>query len=275
MAECAKCGAKFGSARDLRRHLDRKRPCDTMPPPSVWCEICGRGFTVAPSLSRHRRGCRAAAAGSHSEGAVTEREATAIADAIRSSRGPVTINVLVNCGVGRSSRVIVVGERAAAGSPPPATLAPPRDPPAGRDEALPPPPPDGEEGAGAPDPHADPAAWDNFAIRLAAYDGHAEDVALLLADPRVDPTAGDNCALQLAAERGHAEVVALLLADPRVDPAADNNLALMSAALHGHAEVVALLLADPRVDPSGLSRARLVAFREAPFRAALARLRKE
>jgi hypothetical protein len=43
------------------------------------------------------------------DGAIGGREAAVIADAIRDSRGPVTINVLVNCSVDQSSRVIVAG----------------------------------------------------------------------------------------------------------------------------------------------------------------------
>ena len=99
-------------------------------------------------------------------------------------------------------------------------------------------------------PLADPAADDNYAFRVAAFLGRAEDVALLLADPRVDPSARANAAIKDAATWGHAEVVALLLADPRVDPAADNNYAIRNIAMWGRAEVAALLLAHPRVDPA-------------------------
>ncbi len=111
MTECPKCGAVFGSARDLRRHLERKRPCDAAPPPSVWCEFCGRGFSSSSSLSRHRhsRCAPALAVRGRTDGAIGGREAAVIADAIRDSRGPVTINVLVNCSVDQSSRVIVAG----------------------------------------------------------------------------------------------------------------------------------------------------------------------
>jgi hypothetical protein len=104
---------------------------------------------------------------------------------------------------------------------------------------------------GALDPRVDPAVADNCAIRLAAENGHAAVVALLLGDPRVDPAARDNYAIRWAAAYGFAEVVALLLADPRVDPAADNNFAIRWAADNGHAAAVALLLGDPRVDPVG------------------------
>ncbi|EPZ34081.1 hypothetical protein O9G_003161 [Rozella allomycis CSF55] len=63
----------------------------------------------------------------------------------------------------------------------------------------------------------DPSADGNYAIRLAARNGHTEIVKYLLTDPRVDPSANGNYAIQWASSKGHADVVKLLLADSRVD----------------------------------------------------------
>ncbi len=73
-------------------------------------------------------------------------------------------------------------------------------------------------------------------------------VERLLADARVDPAARDNFALRVASEGGHLAVVERLLADARVDPAAGgNNLAICRATASGHLAVVDRLLADARV----------------------------
>jgi hypothetical protein len=58
-----------------------------------------------------------------------------------------------------------------------------------------------------------PAADDNYAIKLAAYKGRTEIVRLLLGDSRVDPSAHYNEAINLAAGRGHIEIVKLLLGE--------------------------------------------------------------
>ena len=96
-------------------------------------------------------------------------------------------------------------------------------------------------------------------FRRAAFIGHAEVVKHLLNwrgpnGERVDPTAADDYAVRFASGNGHAEVVKLLLADTRVDPRADNDHAMRMASMHGHAEVVKLLLNwrgpnGERVDP--------------------------
>ena len=73
-------------------------------------------------------------------------------------------------------------------------------------------------------------------------------VKTLLTDPRVDPAAGNNYAIKVASDYGHTEVVRLLLNDPRVNPAADNNFAIRWASENGQMNVVKLLLTDKRVD---------------------------
>jgi len=87
----------------------------------------------------------------------------------------------------------------------------------------------------------DPGAEDNWAIKLASRNGHAEVVRLLLADPRVDPSAEDNWAIKLASYHGHVEVVRMLLVDPRVDPSAEDNWAIQMALRCGHTEVAEVL----------------------------------
>jgi hypothetical protein len=96
---------------------------------------------------------------------------------------------------------------------------------------------------------ADPRVKDNWAIRVASSNGHADIVEVLLQDGRADPTAYDNDAIQWASSHGHADVVKLLLQDGRADPTADNNLAIRSASKNGHVDVVKLLLQDGRADP--------------------------
>jgi hypothetical protein len=73
-------------------------------------------------------------------------------------------------------------------------------------------------------------------------------VERLLEDDRVDPSADDNYAVRLAAQNGHLAVVERLLQDERVDPSADNNDAVRMAARNGHLAVVDRLLEDDRVD---------------------------
>ena len=58
--------------------------------------------------------------------------------------------------------------------------------------------------------------------------GHFAVVELLLSDPEVNPAADNNYAIRMASENGHRDVVELLLVDERVDPAADDNYARYS-----------------------------------------------
>ena len=94
----------------------------------------------------------------------------------------------------------------------------------------------------------DPAAKNNFAIRIAVENNRLDVVELLLADKRVDPTVWNSQPLRFAALNGRLEMVQLLLS--KSDPAADNNYAIRKAAENGHTDVVNLLLKDKRVDPS-------------------------
>jgi hypothetical protein len=99
-------------------------------------------------------------------------------------------------------------------------------------------------------PHVDPSAENNYAIGMAAENGHVQIVDRLLEHPRVDPADDDNFAIRRAAENGHLQVVERLLEHPRVDPSAKDNQAIRFAACDGHLQVVERLLEDPRVDPS-------------------------
>ncbi|EPZ36259.1 ankyrin, partial [Rozella allomycis CSF55] len=95
----------------------------------------------------------------------------------------------------------------------------------------------------------DPSADGNYAIRIAASNGHAEIVRHLLTEPS-DSTVDPDLAIDWASENGHAEVVKILLGDSRVDPANGNNRAICLASMEGHAEVVKILLQDSRVNPA-------------------------
>ena len=61
---------------------------------------------------------------------------------------------------------------------------------------------------------------------------------------QVNPAASNNYAIRLASTRGHAEVVKLLLADERVDAGADNNQAIKRASEKGHLDVVKMIASD-------------------------------
>jgi hypothetical protein len=73
-----------------------------------------------------------------------------------------------------------------------------------------------------------PEGIDNFAIRWACQNGHAQIVRMLLADKRGDPSAGGNDAIRWTSCQGHANVVCVLLDDHRVDPSAGDNDALLT-----------------------------------------------
>ena len=86
------------------------------------------------------------------------------------------------------------------------------------------------------------------ALRIAAHNGHAECVKLLITFP---PQKADNSAvLAAAAHNGHAECVKLLI--PFSDPKANASKALRFAAHNGHAECVRLLVpfSDPKAQNS-------------------------
>jgi hypothetical protein len=100
----------------------------------------------------------------------------------------------------------------------------------------------------AQDERVDPAANDNYVIRLAAQQGHLTVVDRLLQDERaaqdvrVDPAANDDCVIRLAAQQGHLTVVDRLLQDERVDPAANDNYAIRVASEKGHSAAVDRLM---------------------------------
>ena len=67
------------------------------------------------------------------------------------------------------------------------------------------------------DPRVDPGHNGNKPIYEASLGGNVNVVKCLLQDVRVDP-GGENQAIEVAAFNGHAEVVRVLLADPHVNP---------------------------------------------------------
>lgn len=85
----------------------------------------------------------------------------------------------------------------------------------------------------------DPSIQYNSAIILAAAQGHARIVKLLLTNPRVESNVNNHRALYRASENGHVEAVKLLL--PLADHA-DCSHAVEVAVGYGHLEVVRLLL---------------------------------
>ena len=97
-------------------------------------------------------------------------------------------------------------------------------------------------------------------MRVAAYDGHVDEVSLLLNHPGVDVKKiwRGTTALHLAASHGHVDAVALLLSHASnmltsiVNIADDRGLtALHDAVLEGHTETVSILLEQPEIDVSG------------------------
>jgi hypothetical protein len=88
---------------------------------------------------------------------------------------------------------------------------------------------------------------------LAATEGDAALVAILLGDGRVDPRSDDlDACLDFASLHGHADVAAVILQE-RAHPGADDHGCLVRAAFGGHTAVVALLLQDGRADPAWIS----------------------
>ena len=81
-----------------------------------------------------------------------------------------------------------------------------------------------------------------------AIDTGKSDIAgYLLGTGRINAAAYNNYAIRLAAQLGDKKIVSLLLQDKNVDPTADNNAALVAAERNGDTEVVKLLKNDPRV----------------------------
>tara|TARA_B100000989_G_scaffold30192_1_gene19283 strand:+ start:90 stop:1010 length:921 start_codon:yes stop_codon:yes gene_type:complete len=110
-----------------------------------------------------------------------------------------------------------------------------------------------------------------MALIIAAREGHSEIVSALLADQRVDPNHLDGygyTALIWAARNGHSDIVRALLTDPRVDPNhtdEDDDTTLILAAWGGHAAIVSTLLADKRIDPNHADKYGRTALIQAAF----------
>jgi ankyrin repeat protein len=92
------------------------------------------------------------------------------------------------------------------------------------------------------DGRADPADYDNSAIRSASLRGRTEVVRLLLEDGRADPAVNDNRPIKSASVNGHTEIVKMLLEDPRVNPTAENHYALGVASEENEEDIVELLI---------------------------------
>ena len=57
-ATCVKCGKIFSAPRRLQEHYKRKTPCDLFVQATTSnhpCTFCGRDFTTAAALSRHKK----------------------------------------------------------------------------------------------------------------------------------------------------------------------------------------------------------------------------
>ena len=55
---CRKCGKHFRAPSILKRHMERKTPCDPIMEPTnggTACRYCGREFASKPSMNRHMR----------------------------------------------------------------------------------------------------------------------------------------------------------------------------------------------------------------------------
>jgi hypothetical protein len=88
----------------------------------------------------------------------------------------------------------------------------------------------------------DPTARESAALRLAAENGHAQVVEILLSDGQADPGCQDDEAIGLAAAGGHITTVLLLARDPRVNVLGDDAFALCEAITNGYFEIVRVLL---------------------------------
>jgi ankyrin repeat protein len=81
---------------------------------------------------------------------------------------------------------------------------------------------------------------DDWALQLAALNGHMEIVRLLV-ENGADVHAGNDMPIRWAAEEGHLEIVKFLL-ERGADMTANNNVAIRMAAKNGHFDTVALLV---------------------------------
>ena len=79
--------------------------------------------------------------------------------------------------------------------------------------------------------------------------GNVIEVDHMIQSGLVNPAAQDNYAIRMASASRHLDVVNRLLQDVRVDPTSDNNWALRIAYFNNDLDIVNRLLEDPRVDP--------------------------
>src|SRR5205809_1847553 len=86
--------------------------------------------------------------------------------------------------------------------------------------------------------YLDPSINNNFSIRWASINGHANIVNRLLQDSRIDPSADNQYAIRWASRNGHVDIVDILLRDSRVDPRAKGQYAICYASMYGHGRVV-------------------------------------
>eukprot|EP00455_Lapot_gusevi_P052787 TRINITY_DN809_c0_g1_i13.p1 TRINITY_DN809_c0_g1~~TRINITY_DN809_c0_g1_i13.p1 ORF type:complete len:157 (+),score=23.88 TRINITY_DN809_c0_g1_i13:241-711(+) len=93
----------------------------------------------------------------------------------------------------------------------------------------------------------DATAERNYAIRMAAENGHVAVVDRLLQVPTVDARADKNYAIRMAAENGHVAVVDRLLQVPAVYVTVDRTELMPIALRCGHVGLVERLLRDERV----------------------------
>ena len=98
-------------------------------------------------------------------------------------------------------------------------------------------------------PHINASMYNNFAIVVAAQDGHYDVAKLLMKQQDVDVTVDHNLPIRLAAGYGQARVVKLLLKDPRVNPADQHHDAIREAVRCGKVDVVRTFLVFPTFNP--------------------------
>ena len=92
-----------------------------------------------------------------------------------------------------------------------------------------------------------PSFLDNFALKVAVFDGHTAVVKLLLADSRMDFSRGVDEFFDYAVAVGNLEMVRIFLANDHFDPSSGHNFALVQAIMKNDFRIVDELLSHPRV----------------------------
>ncbi|KAJ3316394.1 hypothetical protein HDU76_001838 [Blyttiomyces sp. JEL0837] len=98
--------------------------------------------------------------------------------------------------------------------------------------------------------NVNPAAQDNQAFIVACQNNHLDVVKILSKMETVDVAARDNLALRMATQQGNFQVLKYLLTLPDVDPTVQENTSFIIACGKGHFDIVKLLAVQPGVDPS-------------------------